>query len=172
MQVRVGGSHDSVIKSNCVTVRWGGEQLAMNDQSVGDEPDSAGCCGEPACVGRSLKITGHVAMAENDGWAHQVVGDGMTGSLCEINRETCPGVRAGAGVRAFVVPQGRREVQGQPARETGSKRAGRESSEPKHREAAGQARDNTTRAEGREAGKWMSEIQTEYREVYCSVGNG
>jgi hypothetical protein len=50
-------------------------------------------------------------------------------------------------------------------------RSGRQSPEPKHREAAGQARDNTTRAEGREAGKWLSEIQTEYRKEYCSVGN-
>ncbi len=50
VKVRVGESHGSVIKSNCVTARWSGEQLAMNDQSVGDEPDSAGCCGEPAWV--------------------------------------------------------------------------------------------------------------------------
>ena len=63
VQVRVGESHHSVIKSNCVTVRWGGEQLEMNDQSVGDELDSAGCCGEPACVGRSLKTITYVGVA-------------------------------------------------------------------------------------------------------------
>ena len=63
VQVRVGESHNSVIKSNCVTVRWGGEQLEMNDQSVGDELDSAGCCGEPACVGRSLKTITYVDVA-------------------------------------------------------------------------------------------------------------
>lgn len=63
VKVRVGESHDSVIKSNCVTARWGGEQLAMNDQSVGDEPDSAGCGGEPAWVWRSPKIDLDVAMA-------------------------------------------------------------------------------------------------------------
>lgn len=63
VKVRVGESHDSVIKSNCVTARWSGEQLAMNDQSVGDEPDSAGCCGEPAWVRRSPKIDLDVVMA-------------------------------------------------------------------------------------------------------------
>lgn len=64
MKVRVGASHDSVIESNCVTVRWGGEQLEMNDQSVGDEPDSAGCGGEPVWGRRSLKIALDVAMAD------------------------------------------------------------------------------------------------------------
>ena len=32
-------------KSNCVTVRWGGEQQEANDQSVGDELDSVRCKG-------------------------------------------------------------------------------------------------------------------------------
>ena len=50
VQVRVGGSHHSEIEGNCVAVRQGGEQLEMNHQSVGDEPDSAGCCGESAWV--------------------------------------------------------------------------------------------------------------------------
>lgn len=63
VKVRVGESHTSVTKSNCVTVRWGGKQLAVNDQSVGNELDSAGCSGEHACGLRSLKIITYVVMA-------------------------------------------------------------------------------------------------------------
>jgi hypothetical protein len=35
VQVRVGVSQNAVIKSNCVTAKWGGEQLEMKGQSVG-----------------------------------------------------------------------------------------------------------------------------------------
>ena len=63
VKVHVGECHNSVIKSNCVIARWGGEQLEMKDQSVGDELDSAGCCGEHAWVLRSLKIITYVEMA-------------------------------------------------------------------------------------------------------------
>ena len=63
MQVRVGGSHVSVAESNCVTARWGGEQLEANDRSVGDEPDSADTRGEPSGLWRSLKHVLHAAMA-------------------------------------------------------------------------------------------------------------
>lgn len=36
----------------------------MNDQSVGDEPDSAGCSDDPVWERRSLKIALDVAMAD------------------------------------------------------------------------------------------------------------
>jgi len=36
----------------------------MNDQPVGDEPDSAGCGGEPVWERRSPKIVLDVAMAD------------------------------------------------------------------------------------------------------------
>jgi hypothetical protein len=35
VKVRVGVCQGSVTESNCVTVRWGGEQLEVNNQSVG-----------------------------------------------------------------------------------------------------------------------------------------
>jgi len=41
MKVYVGESHDSVAESNCVTVRWGGEQQEAKDWFVGDELDLA-----------------------------------------------------------------------------------------------------------------------------------
>lgn len=63
VKVRVGECHNSVIKSNCVTARWGGEQLEMKDQSVGNELDSAGCSGEHTWVLRSLKIITYVDVA-------------------------------------------------------------------------------------------------------------
>ena len=63
VKVRAGESHNSVIKSNCVAARRGGEQLEMNGQSVGNELDSAGCCGEHAWVLRSLKIITYVVVA-------------------------------------------------------------------------------------------------------------
>ena len=65
VQVRVGGSHDSVAESNCVTARWGGEQLNANDRSVGDEPVSVGTRGEPSDWWRSLKITAHAGFGVN-----------------------------------------------------------------------------------------------------------
>lgn len=37
-----------VTESNCVLVRGGGEQLEVNEQSVDNEPVSAGPIGEPA----------------------------------------------------------------------------------------------------------------------------
>lgn len=63
VKVRAGESQNSETKSNCVTVRWGGEQLAVKDQSVGNELDSAGCSGEHAWVLRSLKIITYVVLA-------------------------------------------------------------------------------------------------------------
>lgn len=66
VKVHVGECHNSVIKSNCVIARWGGEQLEMKDQSVGDELDSAGCCGEHAWVLRSLKIITYVDVARKE----------------------------------------------------------------------------------------------------------
>jgi len=38
---------------NCVVVTRGGEQRKANDRSVREEPDSAGCTGEPAAQWRS-----------------------------------------------------------------------------------------------------------------------
>jgi hypothetical protein len=35
VKVPVGVSHNVVAESNCVTVRWGGEQLEAKGQSVG-----------------------------------------------------------------------------------------------------------------------------------------
>lgn len=35
VKVLVGVSHNVVVESNCVTVRWGGEQLETKGQSVG-----------------------------------------------------------------------------------------------------------------------------------------
>ena len=64
MRVRVGESHDSAIEGNCVAVRQGGEQPEVKDWSVGDEPDSAGCCGELACKGRNPKHAVHAEMAD------------------------------------------------------------------------------------------------------------
>jgi hypothetical protein len=37
-----------VTEGNCVAARRGGEQPEVNDQSVGNELDSACCRGEPA----------------------------------------------------------------------------------------------------------------------------
>ena len=74
MKVRVRVCQSSVAEGNCVAARRGGEQPEANDQSIGYEPDSAGCCGEPAGSRRSLKIDGHVELARtNDGHATQRV---------------------------------------------------------------------------------------------------
>jgi len=42
-----------VTDSNCVSARRGGKQLEVNEQSVGNEPVSAGPIGEPASKWRS-----------------------------------------------------------------------------------------------------------------------
>ena len=55
MRVRVRVSQGPVAESNCVTARWGGEQLEANWRSAGDELDSAGCDDEPAIARRSPK---------------------------------------------------------------------------------------------------------------------
>jgi hypothetical protein len=50
-----------VTNGNCAVARRGGEQPEVNDQSVGNELDSACCCGEPARKWRSprtLRPTG------------------------------------------------------------------------------------------------------------------
>ena len=45
-----------VIEGNCVLMRGGGKQPEMNEQSVGDELDSAGPTGEPARARRSPEL--------------------------------------------------------------------------------------------------------------------
>jgi hypothetical protein len=59
VKVRVEVSHNFVAESNCVIVRWGEKQLEANNQSAGDELDSAVCLDEPSTKWRSLKITSH-----------------------------------------------------------------------------------------------------------------
>ena len=57
VKVSVGGSHNVVAISNCVTMKWGGEQMEAKGQSVEpalsvvvryNESDSAGQGGESA----------------------------------------------------------------------------------------------------------------------------
>jgi hypothetical protein len=57
-----------VTDGNCVAARQGGEQPKVNDQSVGDELDSAWCLGEPASQwrspdpqGKSAELKGNVS---------------------------------------------------------------------------------------------------------------
>ena len=45
-----------VAEGNCVIARWGGEQLEAEQQSVGDELDSAGPYGEPPVDRRSPEL--------------------------------------------------------------------------------------------------------------------
>jgi hypothetical protein len=61
VKVHVKVSQDLVAESNCVAVRWGGEQLEANWQSVGNELDSVGSVGEPSRLWGSLK---HIEYAE------------------------------------------------------------------------------------------------------------
>ncbi len=68
VKVRARVCRSSEAEGNCVAERWGGKQPEAKDRSVGDEPDTAGCCGEPADSGRSPKSDGHVEQAKpNDG---------------------------------------------------------------------------------------------------------
>ncbi len=39
----------SLLEVDCVTARWGGEQLETNWRAKDDEPDSVECRGEPSC---------------------------------------------------------------------------------------------------------------------------
>jgi len=59
VEVRAEVSHDLVAEGNCVAARQGGEQLEANWQSVGNEPDSAECCGEPAGLEAKPGNTAH-----------------------------------------------------------------------------------------------------------------
>src|SRR4051812_23854758 len=43
----------TIANHNCVAQRRGGEQRKANDRSAREEPDSAGCAGEPAAQWRS-----------------------------------------------------------------------------------------------------------------------
>ena len=92
---------DLVVEGNCVVVRRGGEQPNANDQSVGYEPVSAGCCGEPAdswrspetvCPARERLFGGDgspgVKVGPRRRGRHQVFGDGMVGRHGTVTGET------------------------------------------------------------------------------------
>lgn len=82
-------------------------------------------------------------------WAHQVVGDGMVGSLCEISREACLCERTTAGFRAFIVLQAAELLMVRPPGKPGT-RKGEAPPEPNTRRSGGNIRDNITRIrEGR-----------------------
>ncbi len=114
---------------NCVAARRGGEQRKANNQSVGDELDSAMTCDELSSVRRSperqsvpppgaLGRTGptgpcrgslsQVCRAEKDADGKaaarrvRVVGDGMAGRRCGVKQGELPGPAAGPPVRAAV----------------------------------------------------------------------
>ena len=74
VKVRAQVCQNLVAEGNCVAVRRGGKQPEAKDRSVGDEPDSAVCCGEPADSRRSPKSDSHVELVKaNDGYATQRV---------------------------------------------------------------------------------------------------
>jgi hypothetical protein len=58
-----------------------------------DEPDSAGCGGEPTALGRSLRFNKSIGRAEATIEAtiraHHVVGGGTSGRQSRVSRETC-----------------------------------------------------------------------------------
>ena len=53
VRVPAGSRLRPVTESYCVAMRRGGEPLEVNNQSVREKPDSAGCGDEPACQWRS-----------------------------------------------------------------------------------------------------------------------
>jgi hypothetical protein len=80
VEVRAEVSHSLEVEGNCVAARRGGEQPETNWRSVGDEPDSAECCDEPAGLRRSLEHTARAVMAEKATCGrHHVFEDGTLG---------------------------------------------------------------------------------------------
>jgi len=79
VQVRVGGSYNSVAEGNCVAAKRGGEQPAANGRSAGGRTRFGGmwrrACNE---VAKPETHRSRWRSRQSDEWAHHVVGGGTT----------------------------------------------------------------------------------------------
>ena len=89
MQVLVKGSQTFVTENNCVTVRWGGEQLEVKDQAV--ELSNSIRLNKVMTLS---SVWGNLKNTMRDKWLkstyrlYLMFGDGMVGKTCEVSEDT------------------------------------------------------------------------------------